>query len=167
MLEAHYLPVISKPFFFFVPAQRSEGHLWMVSPCSPSRASTWSVSWVSAVAAESRSRTWRHAWCTCCTPASAALCLNAKAPTPAYTVHTERTGGSARQLNSAKWSEADARLRLLFACVCVGARLTSDWLTLSLGWCVGDTRGLSGRCVLCSSYEPLLSKTNENWAFER
>lgn len=57
-----------------------------------------------------------------------------------------------------------------FVCerVCVGARLASDCLLFykwadaqPFSWHVGDTRGLSGRCVLCGSYKPLLSKTNE------
>lgn len=52
--------------------------------------------------------------------------------------------------------------------VCVGARLASRCLLFytwagaqPFSWHVGDTRGPSGRWVLCSSYKLLLSKTNQ------
>lgn len=58
-------------------------------------------------------------------------CFDAKAPTPAYPEHT---GGSARRLNSAKWSEASASLLLLFARGRASSRRSeaNDWLAVVL-----------------------------------
>lgn len=147
VLEAHYLP-----------AQQSKSPPWIMSPCSPSWGATWCVSWVFAVAAEFLNCTWQSALHTCCTPTprtrarfTAFWCKRAYA-----CIRGPHTGGSARQLNFAKWSEASVSVAVVCMRVCVGARLASGCLLLCtsagahpFSWHVDDTRGLSGRCVLC------------------
>lgn len=168
MLDGHYLP-----------AQRSKDPLWIMSPCSPPWAATWCVSWLFAVAAELQSCTWQSALHPCCTPASATptrltvfWCKSAYA-----CICSPHTGGSAGQLNFAKWSEASVSLSLLFAGVRVSVcrseaseglsvvlrmswrsafQLTRGWNT----WAEWQVRPLW-------RLQAAFIKNKRNWAFER
>lgn len=97
-------------------------------------------------------------------------CFRAKAPTPAYTEHTD---GSARRLNPAKWSKASVSLLLLFACVraSVCRSEANEWLSVVLSsafqlprgshtWAEWQVRPLQ---QLQAAFVP----SKQNWAFER
>lgn len=97
-------------------------------------------------------------------------CFDAKAPTPA---HTEHTGGSARRLNSAKWSEASVSLLLLFACgrASLCRSEANDWLSVVLrsafqlprGWHTWAEWQVRPLQQLQAAFVP----NKWNWAFER
>lgn len=97
-------------------------------------------------------------------------CFDAKAPTPAYTEHT---GGSARRLNSAKWSGASVLLLLLFACerASLCRSEANDWLSVVLrsafqlprGWHTWAEWQVRPLQQLQAAFVP----NKRNWAFER